>query len=193
MSRNAVTSKVVDEVIRFGALGGMIGSVIIAPGMARALDKPLQKLWRNLDARERERRLRKVIYKMKENGYLAGQYEHGLRITQKAKDRLAKVELDKLAAKPQARWDKKWRIIIYDIPEEHKQARNALAARLRMYGCSQLQKSTWITPFPCRNDIEAITSQYGINQFISYFEAINLENAAPLLRRFRKKYPNTSF
>lgn len=188
-----MTSKVVDEILRYGALGGLIGSVVIAPGMARALDAPLRKLWHGLDERDRERRLQQVIYKMKENGYLAGQYEHGLQITEKAKRRIAKIDLDSLMAKPQPHWDKLWRVIIYDIPEERKVARNALASRLRQYGCFQLQKSTWITPFPCRNDIVAITTQYNIANYVTYFEATHLDNAGPLLRRFHKKYPSTKF
>ncbi len=193
MGKNATTSKIIDEIIRYGTLGGLIGASLFAPGMSQALDKPLRRLTRHLDENERRRELRRIVYGMKARGYLVGEYEHGLQLTEKAKARLATADIDRLEVQPQQIWDKKWRIIMYDIPEEHKYARDALTTRLRRYGCFQLQKSTWITPFPCRKDIETITAHYGINAFVSYFEAINLDNQAPLLRRFKTKYPSTKF
>ncbi len=99
---------------------------------------------------------------MKNRGYLAGDYEHGLQITDKARRRLSRVRLSDIIIQPQKVWDKTWRIVIYDIPEEHASARRNLTRQLRCMGCFQLQRSTWITPFPCRSEVEAIRAQYHI-------------------------------
>ena len=193
MSRNPTTSKIIDEILLFGVTGTALAGGLLAPNLLIALDKPLRKFWKHLDQREKERELQRVIYGMKAHGYLAGEYEHGLQLTQKAKDRLLQIEFDSLAVEPQSVWDKQWRIVIYDIPEARKAARNALTEKLRIYGCFQLQKSTWITPFPCRKDIAAIAANYDVDSYVTYFEATNLDNAAPLIKRFQKKYPHTKF
>lgn len=193
MGRNETTSKVIDEVLRFAVATAAVGSGLIIPNALVALDKPLKHFWRHMDKRERERELRRVIYNLKAQGYLAGEYEHGLQLTEKAKKRLARLDEGELAVKPQKQWDKRWRIILYDIPEEHKSARNSLNFRLRAIGCFQLQKSTWITPFPCRDIVAAACASYDIDSFVTYFEAVNLDNEAPLITRFKKRYPETQF
>ncbi|MGB4966754.1 MAG: hypothetical protein WBO35_00980 [Candidatus Saccharimonadales bacterium] len=193
MEKREVTSKAVDEVLKYGLTGVAISAGILLPNALIALDKPLQKLYRHLDERDRCRELRRIIYNMKAQGYLAGNYEHGLQLTDKAKKRLAKIEIESLAPQPQKTWDHLWRIVIYDIPFEHNYARQQLTATLHEYGFFQLQKSTWINPFPCREDIEAICTYYNVSEYVTYFEALKLDNSAALIRRFARKYPATLF
>jgi DNA-binding transcriptional regulator PaaX len=193
MSRNPTTSKIIDEILLFSVTGAAMAGSLLIPNLLIGLDKPLMKFWKHMDKRQKEHELQQIIYGMKSRGYLVGEYEHGLQLTEKARHRLQKIGFEALQATPHKRWDKLWRIVIYDIPEEHKAARNALTQKLRNYGCFQLQKSTWITPFPCREDIATITAHFGVDTYVTYFEAIHLDNAAPLIRRFRKKYPDTRF
>ena len=192
-----VTGKIVDEIIRYGAFGALVTTGLVAPGVLRAFDKPFKKLLKNLDQREHERAVRRetqrVIRYMKQQGYLAGDYEHGLQVTEKARRRLAKHEFRDKSVASMQKWDHKWRIITYDIPEDQRSARDALSAQLRRYGCFQLQKSTWITPFPCRDDIAYIATHHGVDPFVTYFEAINLDNDTALIARFKKRYPETNF
>ena len=193
MSRNPTTSKVIDEILLFSVTGAALAGGLLVPNLLVGLDKPLRKFWRHMDKRQREHELQRIVYNLKAQGYLAGEYEHGLQLTAKAHARLAKIQEESLVINPQRTWDHLWRIIIYDIPETHKSARNLLTFRLRALGCFQLQKSTWITPFPCRDIIETVCCHYSVSQYVTYFEALNLDNAAPLLRRFRKKYRTTKF
>lgn len=197
MSKNETTSAIIDEIIRLAAGGFYISSALLAPGSAIGLAKPLDALLKLLDERKvsRDKRveLRRIIYYMKEQGYLAGEYEHGLQLTSKARKRLAKADSDVRHITPQPVWDGWWRIIIYDIPENMKSARQILNRRLRLYGCFELQQSVLITPFPCAEDISKLAVQYGVEKYMSYFEAKNLANPKPLLQRFKKKYPETKF
>jgi len=192
MSDRQTTGKIVDEVLRYGVGGAAIATGILLPGAIVGLEKPLKKLLSHLDERERQRELRRVIYYMKDKGYLAGEYEHGLRLTEKAKKRIGRISEDEGIA-PQTAWDGIWRIVLYDIPEGRRNARWALTAKLHQIGCFQLQKSTWITPFPCRDLVLKLTSERDINRYVTYFEANYLENPAPLIARFAKKYPQTKF
>ncbi|MFZ2494945.1 MAG: hypothetical protein WAW60_04215, partial [Candidatus Saccharimonadales bacterium] len=114
MGRNDTTSQLIDEILRFGAISLALGATMIAPNIMIGLKKPLDSLFQHLDKQEREREIRRTLYYMKERGYLAGEYEHGLQLTDKARERLARIDA-KLIATPQDVWDGWWRIIIYDI------------------------------------------------------------------------------
>lgn len=193
MSDRGNTSQLVDDVVRFMAISGLVTSTVLAPNIIIALHKPMRKLYKMLDRRQREREAWRVVYYMKSQGYLAGEYDFGLQLTKKALRRLRRIQLDDLIITPLRRWDKFWRIISYDIPEEKRAARNAFGNRLRQMGCFQLQRSVWISPFPCREQVEAVAAYYETDQFVTYFEARNLDNEAILCRRFSKKYPVTKF
>jgi DNA-binding transcriptional regulator PaaX len=192
MGRNDTTSQLIDEILRFGAISLALGATMIAPNIMIGLKKPLDSLFQHLDKQEREREIRRTLYYMKERGYLAGEYEHGLQLTDKARERLARIDA-KLIATPQDVWDGWWRIIIYDIPNELQSARHALQNELRRYGCYILQRSVYITPFPCIDDIQTLAARCGADKYVTHFEAKNLPNAAAMIRLFKKKYPNTKF
>jgi phenylacetic acid degradation operon negative regulatory protein len=46
------------------------------------------------------------------------------------------------------RWDGRWRLVIYDVPEIHNIARNKIRRYLQNRGFGYLQNSVWITPHP---------------------------------------------
>lgn len=187
------TARFVDAVLKFSASSATLGAAIVLPNIMIGLEKPMNRLFDNLDKREREREARRIIYSMKARGYLVGEYEHGLKITEKGRKRLKKLAIDELAIEQPEKWDKKWRLVIYDIPEANKEGRWALSAKLRQIGFFQLQRSVWIHPLPCKEIIEKITSEYEIEQFVSYLECISLDNEAILIKRFHKHLPNVKF
>lgn len=194
MSKRETTSKIVDEVIRFAAVAGVVTTGMAIPNAMIALEKPLNALLGSLDKRDHERELRRIVSNMKSQGYLvAGSYDHGLQLTDKARQRLAKIQFDDLRIEPVASWDGFWRIILYDIPEHKKGSRNALNGTLRRLGCFQLQRSVWITPFPCRKELEIVCAEYDVDEFVTYFEARNLDNEKTMINYFKRKYPGVVF
>lgn len=46
------------------------------------------------------------------------------------------------------RWDGKWRLVIFDVPERIRGRRNFLRKELSDFGFHQLQKSVWVMPYP---------------------------------------------
>lgn len=50
-------------------------------------------------------------------------------------------------------WDKKWRIVIYDIEEKSKTVRDHLRRKLIELGFAQLQRSVWVSPHDFLQDI----------------------------------------
>jgi DNA-binding transcriptional regulator PaaX len=58
-----------------------------------------------------------------------------------------------LKLRKQEKWDGYWRIIIFDIPEELKQSRDILSKKLKEIGMYPLQKSVYVYPFECKDEL----------------------------------------
>ena len=60
------------------------------------------------------------------------------------------------------KWDKQWRIVIFDIKTSRRKKRDALRRMLKRLGFEQLQKSTWIYPFDCKEEVSLTKDFFGI-------------------------------
>jgi len=61
--------------------------------------------------------------------------------------------VDKLKIKKQKKWDRKWRLLIFDIADKQKIKREALRGKLKELGFFQLQKSVWVCPYESKKQI----------------------------------------
>lgn len=184
MASNDKTSAVVDGILKLLVGSSALAVVLIAPNAIMALDKPLDKLFNKLDKRAQERELRRVTSYMKKQGLIKGDYDHGLIITKVGKKRAKKADFDNLSIPTPECWDKQWRLVMFDIPEEYRRARSALTRKLRLLGFKLLQQSIWVHPFPCREVIETVTSKYDVEQYVTYIETSHIDHSEKLEKRF---------
>ena len=181
-------SALIDGVLRFVAIGGTVTASLALPGLAIGLGKPLNKFLDSLDARERQRELKRLLYYMKERRLInyssAERFRHGIVITKKGRQRLERSDFENLRIKKPEKWDGKWRLVIFDIPEKHKLGRDALTARLHRLEFKPLQRSVWIHPFPCHQEIEAVTLYYKLTNYVTYIETNYIDNPEKLRLSF---------
>ena len=67
-------------------------------------------------------------------------------------------------------WDKKWRLVIFDIPESNRGARDKLRRALSNIGMGILQASVWISAQDKRDKILKISERLNLKNNIKYFE-----------------------
>lgn len=188
MARNETTSAIVDSILKLLIGGGAITTMVVLPNSGLMFDKPLRVFFNKMDKRAREREMRRVLSYMKKQNLitLAGDdYEHGIRVTKAGKDRARRANFERLAIAKPKRWDGKWRIVFFDIPESYKVSRDALTFKLKRMGFLQLQRSVWIHPFACRNEVETVTLHFSLNRYITYIETEFIENQKALIKRFK--------
>lgn len=184
MGKHDTTAAIVDGLLKIAVGGGVVATVLIIPNAAQALDKPLKYFLNTLDGRARDREMRRISVYMKKRGLVTGDYEHGLIITKLGRDRAKKVEFDQMNIQPPKKWDNKWRIVMFDIPESHKVRRNSLTQKLKQLGFKQLQRSVWIHPFSCRMEIERTCLAYGVSKYVTYIETTHIDHQDKLITRF---------
>ena len=76
-------------------------------------------------------------------------------------------------------WDGKWRMILFDLPEEKRGLRNELRKQLKAAHFGGLQLSAWITPDPLDSLVESlkkITAESGV---LTFFEGATCGGASP--------------
>lgn len=69
------------------------------------------------------------------------------------------------------KWDHKWRIVIFDIPQEISSARKRFRHRLLTIGFYPIQKSVFVFPYPCEEEVSDIASSLKVNDYIDMFVA----------------------
>lgn len=60
-------------------------------------------------------------------------------------------------------WDRKYRLILFDIATEERVKRNAFRAFIRKIGAVMLQKSVWVHPFDCSEHISLLRDFFGFS------------------------------
>ena len=84
--------------------------------------------------------------------------------TEKGKKEAGWLQINDLKIKRPKEWDKKWRIVIFDISQLKKIQREAFRGKLKEIGFQPLQKSVWIHPFDCRDEIDLLKDFFGLTE-----------------------------
>jgi len=125
----------------------------------------------------REERL--IDYREKANG------EIEIVITEQGKLTLLHYDIERMEIKKTSRWDGKWRIVFFDIPEKHRQARDALREKLKEIGFREFQQSVFIQPYPCTKEINFLIEFFEIRNWVKLAEVNKITNEPELLVQFK--------
>jgi DNA-binding transcriptional regulator PaaX len=97
-------------------------------------------------------------------------------ISRRGRKRLKKYRFQKLQIPKPKRWDGKWRIVIFDIPNKRQKARDAFRQKIKSLGFYPLQESVFAFPYHCEDEIIFIAEILQIIPYITYFPAASLGN-----------------
>src|SRR3989338_3168112 len=177
----------IGEIVYLLGMGTLLVGTILMPGLgyaARMIDrakknhewKESQRRWKkfNLHALKRNlRRLRdqKIVEIVEKDG------EELIKLTQKGHTKYLKFRLEELSLGGKS-WDGKWRIVIYDIAKFKKNQQSAFRNIIKRINMLQIQKSVYLTPFPCQEEIEYLRGYFGISDEVILIRADRIENEA---------------
>lgn len=82
------------------------------------------------------------------------------------------------------RWDGRWRFVGFDIPEELKRSRNILRKKLRSLGFRELQKSLFVIPYECHDEIAFVLRFLDVHRYVRYGTIDTINNAYELRSLF---------
>lgn len=82
-------------------------------------------------------------------------------------------------------WDGQWRLVIFDIPEKIKWGRNALRRKIKELGFYELQKSVFVFPYECKDEIDFIIEFFGIRKYVRFGILKEIDNEKHLRTIFK--------
>lgn len=178
-------SEITKDILRVLGVGVVIPMVFLFPGSGLLLREFLKnnKINKNyLDFRRmlRQAKNKRLVGVIQKNG------RDFLRITSLGKEELLRYDIDDLCIRRENKtWDGLWYVVIFDIPEKHKQARVALGSKLKEIGFYRFQKSVFVFPFECLNEIDFIKEFFKVGKFIVVLKVVTFGDYHDLIL---KKY-----
>ncbi len=166
--------------IVLGTIGtvGLVSVALVAPQALTAL----QTLGL-IPSRRQQTVINTSIARMLKRGLLVQQGGY-LRLTSKGKQELSKLNLQLHRSSPK-RWDGKWRVLIFDIPEKRKGLRQKVRTMLRAIGFVRLQQSVWAYPYDCEDFIVLMKAELRVGKDMLYMIVDSLEKDQSLRKHFK--------
>ncbi len=144
---------------------------IFAPRTMKEVCCPsLYELKKRYKRKQTKQQFGQLIYYLKKNGYIRIknlEQNEGVILTKKGTEKVLKVKLKTKDGKKRS--DKKWQMIIFDIPEEKRHLRNLLREKLILLKYKMLQQSIWICPYDVQKETEFILRKYSIDSYVKLF------------------------
>lgn len=174
--KNGLVSPKTKEVLLAIGAGAFIASAMLMPGLPLAI-KPFIKYKREQDYKKWQKfnlsRLKWVLKRLENQKEIEVKDEYVV-LTEKGKRKILKFNLENL--KLEKKWDGYWRIIIYDIPKHQKKESDYFRQLLKRIKCFQFQKSVYLTPYVCEDEIEYIKQLLAIGTSVKVLKVASLEN-----------------
>ena len=164
--------------------GGLVLGLTRRPDHYFKILKKISREWRKINERALRSAIRKLYqsklidYKENSDGTVS------MILTNGGKKKIIQFNLDSMKIKKPRYWDHLWRLVIFDIPEEERQGRRALVAKLKEIGFYPVQKSVFIYPFECKNEIDFITEIFNLTPYIRLFTVKETDIEPDLRDRF---------
>lgn len=108
-------------------------------------------------------------------------------LTKEGKEKALIYNLDTIKIERPEKWDKKWRVVIFDIPENKRRARDAIRFRLKRIGFYELQKSVFVFPFDCGDEIDFLIELYDLRKHVRFLIVESIDNNLHLQTIFNLK------
>lgn len=152
------------------AAAGVISVAVLAPnalGVLRKLGFLPNKRQKEIIRASRERLVRKGLLYYDSNK---------LYLTSSGAAALRRLELADYKLQKPKRWDGKWRVLIFDIPEKRRGLRDKVRRTLTTVGFVRLQDSVWLYPYDCEDLIVLLKADFKIGKDLLYLIVDSLEN-----------------
>ena len=131
-------------------------------------------------------KVKSVLGRLADKGYIEFIEKNGkrhARITEKG-EQVLQLETEKAAMAKKRRWDRQWRVVIFDIPERRKNVRTKVRRFMQEYGFTRLQDSVWVYPHDCEDLIALMKANFRIGADVLYMIVQRLEYDKHLREHF---------
>jgi CRISPR/Cas system-associated endoribonuclease Cas2 len=181
-SRKKTNRKNIQKII-LGSVAavGILSVAVLAPSVLGAMAKlgllPAKRQ-KEIVKRSRDKLIKRGLLEFKD-GFL--------RLTEQGKAELRWIKVRDFKFEKPKKWDKKWRVLIFDIKEDRKLLREKVRRTLVAMGFARLQDSVWIYPYDCEDLITLLKADFKIGKDVLYMIVDELEYDFSMREKFGLK------
>jgi DNA-binding transcriptional regulator PaaX len=170
-----------EKIMRALSLGFIIPAVLTSPFALYAIIVGGTRYY------FRRYQFNRELKRLKDRGYVSLVKSSGslkIRLLSKGRLFLKKLDIENLSLPKSKKWDGRWRMFIFDIPEEFRNERNLLRRKLKLLGCYNIQRSTFVYPYPCQKELESVAGYYEVSKYTLYAETVYIDIGKELKKYF---------
>lgn len=181
-----IISPKVRDILELLGKGILLSSLFLFPGAGlgiKAIYDVYEKANKNKELQKWERynlpRLRYILNRLRRQKLIEVEEQNGysiVKLTYKGRLRTLKYKIEEMALEIPKHWDGKWRLIIYDITKFKKRQQAAFRRMLKKLQMLPLQKSVYLTPYSCVQEIEFLREYFDVGEGVIYIIAEKIEN-----------------
>ena len=165
-------------------MAGVALGFAYSPNRQRKIFREFSKEWAKIDQQQLKRNIqalyRSKLIKVKENREGTVTFI----LTEQGQQKALTYRIGEMQI-PKQKWDGKWRIVAFDIPEKSRTSRDALRNKLQDLGFYELQKSVLVYPYECKNEIEFLVEFWDIRKHVRYGILEIIDNELHLRNHFK--------
>ncbi|MFA7309358.1 MAG: CRISPR-associated endonuclease Cas2 [Candidatus Paceibacterota bacterium] len=173
-------AKIQDTVLGIIGAAGVIAAVMIAPNMFQVLPHLMGRGKYRLKFQTKT-----VVGRLLVKGYIRKDVRGMLQITDSGQRHLALEQArNSEPAKRKRRWDKRYRLVMFDISQKRRNARDRLRLLMREFGFLRLQDSVWVSPYDCEELIALIKAELRVGNDVLYAVVEQIGNEKQIKSHF---------
>ena len=178
----------IQKKILLSLLGGVTLGLSSSPRQYFHVLGKIQKDWKKINKHNFNRSIQNLSHKKLLEEKTLPNNSFKLVLTSEGKCQAKTLSLlgSSINFKKPKRWDRKWRIILFDIPEKDRAFRNILREHLMELNFLKLQHSVFISPYPFERSILELVALYSAEPYVRVVTATKIDNETKIKRHFFK-------
>ncbi|MDO8515164.1 MAG: hypothetical protein Q7S14_01565 [bacterium] len=172
------------EILLVLAGAGILSMMVLMPGLGGVLSAVVR-------AHEKDN-FKKRLMKLKSKNMVKVYLKDGKEVVEITKDGITtalKYKFANMQIKRPGKWDGKWRIVIFDVPDGQRHLRDSFRTKLQHLGFYQLNESVYVYPYPCFEEIEYLRNYFFVGGSVTLITAEKIEGDDNLSSIFHLKSP----
>lgn len=169
-----------ETVLRLLTAGAVLTTLVLSPqvafGLASAMGTivKMSKEWQRFPRYQLKRTVDR-LRKRKLVKFTERSNETVVELTEFGKKEILRFDINKMRIAKLPKWDGKWWMVIFDIPEKSRKQRKLFQNKLKTLGFYFIQKSVCLHPFPCRVEVEFLREVFGIKKGVNLLRVESFE------------------
>lgn len=164
------TDKFLWEMYDLLGKGGDLYYFIAPRTMKEACCPELRRLRYKYNKKQSKEHFSQFIYYLKKKGYIKIknlENKKGVLLTKRGVKKALRAKFKTKGR--EKRKDEKWQMVIFDVPEKKRKARDLFRENLNFLGYKMLQQSVWVSPYDVLKETETMIRENNLDSYVKIF------------------------